>query len=348
MNKKLASVILSSVGLLLVIAWMADLFEDRIEPGVIESSPASAEQGIPAQLQPVAVTESVPGTIVAREATDISSRMMARIESIAVRSGDAVRKGDLLVQLEKADLEARSAQARDQVASIRARLDESRLQLERIETLLAKGQIARAEYDRAAAAVASMQADLSAAEQALHENETALAFSTIRAPIDGRIIDRFAEPGDTATPGQKLLSLYNPLSLRVEAHAREGLALALTDGESVFVDIPSLNRQSTGTVEEIVPAANPGARSFQLHVALDYSPDVLPGMFARLNFTVGAEDRLLIPVAMISQVGQLDMIGIVENGQIQRRVIRTGEVRGDDVEVLSGLEPGERLVELPR
>ena len=71
-------------------------------------------------------------------------------------------------------------------------------------------------------------------------------------------------------------------------------------------------------------------------------------MFARLNFTVGAEDRLLIPVAMISQVGQLDMIGIVENGQIQRRVIRTGEVRGDDVEVLSGLEPGERLVELPR
>ena len=72
------------------------------------------------------------------------------------------------------------------------------------------------------------------------------------------MVDRFAEPGDTASPGQKLLSLYNPVSLRVEARVREQLALKLAIGDELTVEVPALAQRYTARIEEIVPADQRG------------------------------------------------------------------------------------------
>ena len=130
------------------------------------------------------------------------------------------------------------------------------------------GLIAVADRDAARANAAALEAELASARQALEEAESAVGYAEIHSPIAGRIVDRFAEPGDTASPGQKLLSLYNPFSLRIEARVREHLALSLQNGQELDVEVPAVGKLFSASVEEIVPAADPGSRSFLVRAIL--------------------------------------------------------------------------------
>ena len=292
------------------------------------------------------VFEPVPASVEAKEATVISSRLLARITSVKVRAGDYVEAGQLLLELEKGDLQARAQQAREQVRSVEARLTETKQNLKRAEELHKRGLIAVADRDAARADAASMAADLSSARQALEEAEAAVGFSEIRSPIAGRVVERFAEPGDTASPGAILLSLYNPFSLWVEARVREQLAISLEKGAEVQVEIPAVNQRYKAKVAEIVPAADPGSRTFMVKTVLPSGPSLLPGMYARLLVPAGEHTRALIPQARVARVGQLDVVWVVEDGRVLRRFVRLGQSTDDGmVEVLSGL--GEDAMVMP-
>ena len=336
------------LGLALAVAWMANIFNDRVPPGTVESAAQAVGDAVPVVTGEIMIVEPVPGTIVAKQATDISSRILARVEKILVRAGDTVKKGDLLIQLEQADLLSRQAQATELVNGAKARLKEADLQNKRIKELFKQGMVARSELDQTQASTDFLQAELSQAQQLLNETQTTLLYSTITAPISGRIVDRYAEPGDTATPGGTLLSLYNPQSLRIEAHVREQLALSLNIGDAVSIQVPSLSRELQGTIDELVPAANAGARSFQIHVLMDYSVDLLPGMFARLLFDLRKEERILVPTDRIARVGQLDIAWVLSDGSSQKRLVTTGKKYNDLIEVLSGINEGDRILPVQR
>jgi len=331
--------------LLLIIAWMAGAFRDKVKPGLAELGPGEKENAVAVLREDVVVTESVPATIGARQATTISSRTLARIVQITVRAGDVVEKGQLLVALERSDLESRLQQASEQVNSIDARLREARQNLQRAEELYEKKLVAAAMLDEARANHDSLVANLARARQAVNEAETALSFSEIRSPIDGRVVDRFAEPGDTASPGEKLLSLYNPGSMRIEGAVREGLALSLGMGQELGIEIPSTGAVTSARIEELVPAADPGSRSFMVKASTDYSGQLLPGMYARMLVPAGTRSALLVPEDRVISYGQLDLVWVSGEGGIERRFIRTGRVlRPGMREVISGLAEGEWIL----
>jgi len=343
--------LLAIVVLLLIIAWMAGVFRNRVEPGTLDSPPTgvTTEGAFEVVAQEVQAVEAVPATIGARQATTISSRILARITRVLVRAGDTVSQGQLLLELERSDLESRLSQSKQNVLAIQARLTEARLNLERAEELQAQGLVARAVLDEARATNDSLQAELVSAQRSVDEAEVAIGYTEIRSPIDGRVIDRFAEPGDTASPGERLLSLYNPLSLRVEAAVRESLALPLRVGQDVRVEVPALDRTLDAQIEELVPAADPGSRSFLVKAQVTLQDDLLPGMYARLLIPAGKESLLLIPSRLISQFGQLDVVWVDHDGRPERRFVRVGRAFGSDqVEVISGLEAGLVLVPKPQ
>jgi membrane fusion protein, multidrug efflux system len=347
--KKALIPIVAIAGLLLVIAWMAGSFRDKIAPGTEHAAGAGApDHGVLVSEEETVLTEPVPATISARQATTISSRIIARITRIHVRAGDSVTEGQLLLELERSDLESRASQASERVHAVAARLTEARLSLERAQNLHAQGLVARAVLDEARASHDSLTAELANAQRAAEEAEVAISYTRIRAPIDGRVIDRFAEPGDTASPGERLLSLYNPLSLRIEAAVRETLALPLRLGQEIPVEIPTLERRLMSQIEELVPAADPGSRSFLVKARVEYQDDLLPGMYARLLIPAGIERRVLIPADFTLRFGQLDMVWVWRDGAAERRFVRLGNPDGTGrVEVLSGLAAGELLVPPP-
>lgn len=350
MKKSLRFTLLAGavLALLLLVAVMAGLFNGRIPPGLDPPQPADTGNALVVDLQETPFTEPVPATVEARETTIISSRILARITRIPVRAGDLVEEGRVLLELEKTDLLARAEQAREQINAVEARLTEARQNLERAEELHRRGLIAIAARDAARADAAALEAELRSARQRLEEAETAVGYTEIRSPIAGRIVDRFAEPGDTASPGQKLLSLYNPFSLRVEAWVREQLALSLRIGDVLEVEIPSLAETVNARIEEIVPAADPGSRSFLVRAILPEDPAFLPGLYARLAVPAGSRPRLLVPTDRVAKVGQLDVIWVAVDGSSERRFVRLGEsTSGGMVEVISGLDPGERILPRP-
>ncbi|RLQ21031.1 efflux RND transporter periplasmic adaptor subunit [Seongchinamella sediminis] len=343
--KKLLLPVVAIIGLLLLVALMAGYFDDKIEPGIATPAAVDDSAAVAVELVRGGVSESLPASVEAREATIISSRLLARITRIHVRAGDYVEQGQLLLELEKTDLEARARQAADRVRSVEARLREAKQNLKRAEELHQRGLIAVADRDAARADAASLQADLSSARQALEEAQAAVGFSEIRSPIAGRVVDRFAEPGDTASPGSKLLSLYNPFSLWVEARVREQLALALQTGQVLQVDVPSAQKSYAATIEEIVPAADPGARNFLIKASLPAGRDLLPGMYARVQVPAGERSRMLVPEDRVAEVGQLNVVWVAAEAGVVRRFVRLGQPDGEGrVEVISGVAPGDRIM----
>jgi len=346
--KKILFPLLAVVALLLMIAWMAGLFVNKIEPGMAAIEQAGESDPVAVEASEVTIIEKVPASIEAAQTTLISSRLLARIVAVRVRAGDSVNRGDLLLELENSDIRAQVQQAEAIIGANTARLNEARQNLGRVKELQAGGVMSVADLDKAQAIHDALLADLAGAGQALEEAKTAMAYTGIRAPFDGRVVDRFAEPGDTAQPGMKLLALYNPLSLRVEAQVREVVALGLEVGQALQVEIPSMQKVVDAVIEERVPAADPGSRSFLIKAGVAFDNSLLPGMYARLLVPVGNGTKLLIPADRVVHVGQLDLVWVYQEGQSYRRFVRIGQVNENgQVEILAGLSEGELVLPLP-
>jgi RND family efflux transporter MFP subunit len=346
--KKIILPLLAIVALLLMIAWMAGLFVEKIPPGMNTIVQTNTGEPIAVQVSDVTVIEKVPASVEATQATLISSRLMARIITVKVRAGDSVSRGDLLLELENSDIKAQVQQAEARIRATAARLKEARQNLDRVQELQAGGVMSVSDLDKAQANHETLIAEMAGANQALEEARTALSYTEIVAPFDGRVVDRFSEPGDTAQPGTKLLALYNPLSLRVEAQVREHLALGLEVGQALQVEIPSLEKVVDAVIEERVPAADPGSRSFLVKAGVAFDNNMLPGMYARLLVPAGTEKQLLIPADRVVHIGQLDLVWVYQDGRSYRRFVRIGQVVQDgQVEILSGLAEGDMVLPLP-
>jgi len=346
--KKFILPLLAIVALILMIAWMAGLFTNKISPGVNAIVQTNTGEPIAVQIADVTIIEKVPASVEATQATLISSRLMARIVAVKVSAGDSVVKGDLLLELESSDIKARVQQAEAYIRATSARLKEAEQNLDRVQELQASGVMSVSDLDKAQANHQALVAEMAGAEQALEEARTALGYTRIVAPFAGRVVDRFAETGDTAQPGGKLLAMYNPLSLRVEARVRERLALDMEVGDTLQVEIPSLEKTVDAVIEERVPAADPGSRSFLIKAGVALDKGMLPGMYARLLVPAGAKKQLLIPADRVVHIGQLDLVWVHQDGHSYRRFIRTGQlVNNGQVEVLSGLTAGDLVLPIP-
>lgn len=341
------------VALVAAIAWFAGAFGEKIPPGEV----AARVEALPpdARLHVVeAATETVArqatGTIVAKSETSVSSRILARVLSVAVRAGDTVAEGQPLVELDALDLTARVEQAREAVVAAKARLGDARATLDRTRSLHAQKAISKAELDRAEAAALAAEADANRAERAVDEANAGLAHATILSPISGRVVERFADPGDTAAPGLELLRLYNPEILRLEADVPESLAPRLRPGDRLDAFVDAAGRTVSAVVDEIVPSADPGSRSVAVKATLPPSPDLFPGMFGRIVVPTGETERILIPTEAVARVGQLAYVRVAverEGGSVvARRFVRVGRERPETglVEIASGLAPGEKVL----
>ena len=340
--------VITIVAVLLVVAWFGGFFTDKVAPGTTIVKQGASSSVVIVTQRKQQLFEPVPATIKAKQTTIVSSRILSRIEKIHVSAGDRVNKGQLLIELEKEELLSRASKAKAVINTVQAHLLEAKLSFERATELSRSGVISKADLENAQAKHDALTAELVTAQQGLKEAEAALSFGQIHAPINGRIVDRFAEPGDTVQPGAQLLVLYNPVSLRVEANVRERLALSLKIDQPLKVNIPALDTSLMSEIEELVPAGNSGSRSFTVKSRLKYSEGLLPGMYAQLLVPAGEESLLLIPRDRVAKIGQLDVVWLDNDGVSERRFVRTGKTVGDGLlEVISGLQKGDRLLSVP-
>jgi len=340
------------VVLSLIIAWLAGVFEEKISPGEMATSPQVLPEDGSVRVEEVHevvkdyFSEAV-GTLKAATRTQIASRIMAPITEIRVKAGDVVQAGQPLVVLDRRDAESRLSQTEAALESAKASLAQAEKDFHRDAELHRQAAISESRFEQTRTALSVARANVKQAEQAVTEAKVALSYTTIDAPQDGTIVDRLAEPGDIARPGDPLLVLYDPASLRLEVPVMENLAMKLKTGDVLTVRIDALDRDVQATVDEIVPQAQAASRSFLVKVALRESDGLYEGMFGRLRIPAGTRRHLCLATAAIRTIGQLEFVDVVkpDGKTLQRRFIITGRLgMPGRIEVLSGLKAGEKVV----
>jgi membrane fusion protein, multidrug efflux system len=336
------------VALMLVIGWLAGAFEHKIAPDTPVASLRRAVDGPTDVVHEVTkdYIEEAIGTLKASSRTVVSAKVLATISEITVSAGDQVLKGDVLVRLDSRDLEARLKRSEQEMIAAMATRKEAESSYKRNANLVQQAVISQAEFDDSTRRVAVAKAQELGAEQAVNEAKTMLSFTTIKAPKAGRIVDRLVEPGDTATPGEPILVLYDATSLRLEAPVLEHLAIRLHTGDKLKVFVDALSREVDSTIDEIVPQADALSRSFLVKASVPRSDDLFEGMFGRLRIPAGQRRHLCLSTDAVQEVGQLTFVDVVTDGDhIEKRFIKTGRIGlPGRIEVLSGLKAGERVV----
>jgi RND family efflux transporter MFP subunit len=276
--------------------------------------------------------------------TTIGSKLMARVTAVNLKAGQHVRAGDVLVELDDADLRAKLEQAHAAVTAAEAASSQAVTDEKRYSALLKQNAVSRQDHEKAATAVRSTEAELRRAREIVKEVQAMLEWATVRAPMEGTVIDKKVDVGDLVKPGQTLLTLYDPKRMQLIASVRESLASRLTVGQQIGVEIEGLDKHCTGGISEIVPEAQAASRAFQVKVTGPCPAGIYTGMFARMLIPLDKEQVLVIPRNAIHQVGQLELVDVVEKGHATRRAVRAGRIFDGNVEILSGLRDGEQVV----
>ncbi len=272
----------------------------------------------------------LPGTVRAVERAALAPKVMGTVASLPVALGQSVKHGDTLATLTANEIGARLAQAE-------AGLGQARRDLEREAGLYAKGA-------SAADTVRSMEDRVRLMEATVAEARTMLTYTTIAAPFDGVITRRLANEGDLASPGVPLLEIENPALQRVEVEVPDSLA-AVAVGTAVPIRINTL--EFTGQVAEVSPALDPVSRTFLAKIDLPPGAAVRSGQFARVAWPTGEGRMLLVPSSAVTTFGQMERVFVVSANRALLRLVKIGARHGADIEILSGLATGERIVADP-
>lgn len=343
-KKKLLFPLTAFIVILFLLLWLAGLFSPKI-PEVRPRRAILENIGDMAvvRLIKVPINETAVGTVQSVHEVTISSKLLARVTEISVKAGKPIRKGDILLRLYDSDLRSKLQQAMSNVVLAEAAKDQAIRNEERAGKLIKTTSISKQEYENAATRLKSADAELKMAQAAVKETQALLDYATISAPIDGIVIDKKVEVGDTVVPGQVLLKLYDQKQMQLVASVRESLTRKLKVGQSIGVKVDALDKICSGTVSEIVPESSSASRSFLVKVTGPCPEGIYSGMFGRIIIPLKDEDVLVIPNCAVKNIGQLQMVNIVKDDFSSRRNIRTGRRFGEDIEVLSGLSEGEKI-----
>ena len=300
------------------------------------------------------------GTVRAAQTSQISSQVMGNILEVRAREGDRVQSGQMLAVLDDAQSRSAVDQATAAVTAAENELsaaDSDRAlaaaTLKRYQQLYEKKSVSPQEFDEIKARYQSADArrDMAQAGQAqanayLVQARTSLGYSRIRAPFAGVVTEKKADAGSLASPGIPIFTIEDTRSYRLEVTVDESDLRLVHVGQVSPVTIDALgNVPLSGNVVQIVPAADPASRSFLVKVELPVDARLRSGLFGRARFSRGERSALLIPRTSLVERGQLQAVYVLDANQIAGlRYVTLGETAGDQIEVLSGLQDGERLV----
>ncbi|MBU4318171.1 MAG: efflux RND transporter periplasmic adaptor subunit [Proteobacteria bacterium] len=313
-------------------------------------------------------------TINAHTVGTLSAKIMGTVQAVHVEEGDRVEAGDLLVtldprtvtsQLDQAEAALReakrsesSASSSGDAAAAAAKLASTTYQ--RYRQLLQENSVSRQEFDevesrsqQAKAVLAQAQAMKEAARSRVQQAEASVQQATLSsrdarvlAPYKGRVVAKMVNVGNLASPGTPLLTVEQEGGFTADLVLPERHIQSVKVGMPVKVRVPSLgNLDVSGEIGRIVPAADAQSRSFEVKVTMPENSELKSGMFARVFIPLGGTGILSVPRIAVVEQGQLTGVFIVDDNHVARfRLIRTGKILVDQVEVISGLKEGQRYV----
>ncbi len=313
------------------------------------------------------------GYVAARRQATVSSKVTGKVLEIPIEEGMEVKEGQVLARLDDTNARASLELALAQVVTARtarketeALLEEARLNLDRATNLAGQNLVSAAELDRNLAQTRSLEArlernaaDVKVAERQVDIYRQQLEDTIIRAPFDGVVVGKNAQPGEMISPVSAgggftrtgIGTIVDMSSLEIEIDVNEAYINRVTAGQKVVATLDAYPDWDIPChVVAIIPTADRQRATVGVRVSFDeLDPRILPDMGVKVSFRssgsdVAPERKIAIPAAAVRDADSSPFVLLVNNGKIQRRAVNTGARRDGEVMVEAGLVAGERVV----
>jgi RND family efflux transporter MFP subunit len=339
----------------------------KVAPATAKTGPASA---------PGAVLNA-SGYVTARRRATVSSKVTGKVLDVLIEEGQPVKAGQVLAHLDDTQPRAALAFAEAQLASSRknfaedqARLRQAELTLGRRQQLLKEGVVGRAELDEAQSEVEALNARIAYAQQQVLVSEsqvnlqkTNLADMVVRAPFSGIAISKDAQPGEMISPVSAgggftrtgIGTIVDMSSLEIEVDVNETYINRVTPGQKVEAILDAYQDwRIPAHVITTIPTADRQKATVRVRIGFDaLDARILPDMGVKVSFlrdapAPGTEARavaaVLVPKTAVRRDAGTSIVFVLKQDRVERRAVSVGLESGDQVEVLSGVSSGERVV----
>jgi RND family efflux transporter MFP subunit len=293
---------------------------------------------------------TITGSIQPERRADLRAEVPAMVEQVLRENGDSVRRGDLLVRLDATAIRDALASAESASRAAAQAFDQAGRQLDRLKTLRASGMASAQALDDAETRRNNAQSDLEAARARLVSARQQLARTEVRAPFDGAVSERKVSAGDTAQVGKELLKVIDPTSMRFEGLVSADHIGSVKPGDAVSFRVSGYaNKEFTGQVRRVNPAANPTTRQVEVLVDLSGQQPRLAGLYAEGRVAAETRSSLTLPASALVRDGDKSFVWVVKDSRVRKVAITLGErdARSGEFVLEAGLAEGDQVLRYP-
>jgi membrane fusion protein (multidrug efflux system) len=287
-----------------------------------------------AQITPLSRTLELTGTATPTRQARLASPGEGPILNCRVREGDRVKRGERLVTI------GRSGATAAQVTAAAESVKEQEAELNRIKILVQSGAVPGSQLDTARAKYEGARALLAKARELAGDY-------SVEAPWDGVVSKVLVKDGDFVAPRAPLVEMYDPDSLVIRLAVPEAQATEVFKGTPVTVQLDAYpGKTFAGKISLVYPDLDTRMRTRTAEAKLDAPVALIPGMFARLKLALQTETEAVAvsgDAVLVLPNGE-KVAYVLKEGKAQRRAVQTGLEAGGQVQIVSGIQPGEMVV----
>jgi HlyD family secretion protein len=268
-----------------------------------------------------------------------------RVAAVNVEVGDRVRKGQELVRLAEDLLAAEVASQRANLEQAQAELENAESAYRRATSLSGSGALSQSDVDKLRAEELAARARVEVSKAELQASDLRLRHTHVTAPDDGVISARNVNVGQVAQVGSEMLRLLRKGRVEWRAEIPESRIREIHVGQNVKLTTAD-GAQLDGKVRAIAPTVESSTRAGLVYVDIPSTGAARPGMFARGEILLGQSAASMTPLSsVVTQDGYTYVFVVTDQQQVVRRRVETGAVHDKQIEIVAGVQPGERIVD---
>jgi RND family efflux transporter MFP subunit len=322
----------------------------------VSTAQPAQNSGVPTYLlqsKTVGSSYQLDGVVQPVKQSTVAAQASGRVSTLLVKAGDRVKSGQLLAVIDDRETLVGVQRSQAQINQAEAEVRNAKSGLERSKELQAKGFVSKAALDTALEQYNIASAARDQAVAASRQTTLAQGFTRVTAPFDGWVMQTNVEAGDLAVPGHPIATIYAPQPLRVVVQVPSSRAQAVKAATQtlILLDDPQSGQSSIEPVSKSsIPSSDPISQTteWRFELAAKDAATLIPGQQVRMQFAQSGQkstvSKLTVPAASVVRRGELTAVYVATPNGFALRAVRTGaSLPGNEVEILTGVKPGESI-----
>ena len=313
-----------------------------------------------AKKEKIDITKTYTANIYSKNQVMVATRLMGYIKQMPIEEGEVVKKGQLLFEVDPADIYSMLNQAKGAVLQAKSGLLMAQMayadalkDYERFKNLYEHGAVSKRDYEKMKLLkdIRKKQVDmakgmLKQAEAGLDRAKAQLKYAKVTSPIDGVVTRKMKKVAEMALPGYPVVILSDLKSIKAQSFVKESDIDSLKLGMKADIYVPAIKKHYKAVISSIIPSADVMTHSFVVKYTFENKKGLLPGMYAKAKIVVGKKEAVLVPFAALTSREGIIGVFVNDNGIAKFVPVKQIAQIGDNIAV-KGLKGGEMVILYP-